>query len=147
MLLTENVTLKNSPRNQDRAYFPLYTTLVRSDQEWLSLLVTMKFGKFKIYQRRLIFVIPGDQEGLFKLAVQLSNSVIYNTANMFCWFIWQISDIGIALTTRSHQQSKVTAVIRFKIPFSVTNLNSPSWSPRSINITCITKNVFNVISS
>jgi hypothetical protein len=27
MLPTENVTLKNSPRNQDRAYFPLYTTL------------------------------------------------------------------------------------------------------------------------
>jgi hypothetical protein len=30
---------------------------IRSDQELLSLLVTMKFGKFKIYQRRLIFVI------------------------------------------------------------------------------------------
>jgi hypothetical protein len=29
MLPTENVTLKNSPRNQDRAYFPLYTTLVK----------------------------------------------------------------------------------------------------------------------
>jgi hypothetical protein len=27
MLPTENVTLKNFPRNQDRAYFPLYTTL------------------------------------------------------------------------------------------------------------------------
>jgi hypothetical protein len=33
---------------------------------------------------------------------------------MFCWFILQISDIGIALTTRSHQQPEVTPVIRFK---------------------------------
>jgi hypothetical protein len=31
---------------------------------------------------------------------------------MFCWFIWQISDIGIALTTTSHQQPEVTPVIR-----------------------------------
>jgi hypothetical protein len=45
---------------------------------------------------------------------------------MFCWFILQISDVGIALTTTSHQQPKVTPVIRFKIQFSVTNLNSPS---------------------
>jgi hypothetical protein len=34
---------------------------------------------------------------------------------MFCWFICQISDVGIALTTTSHQQPKVTPVIRFKI--------------------------------
>jgi hypothetical protein len=33
--------------------------------------------------------------------------------------------IGIALTTTSHQQPEVTSVIRFKIRFSVTNLNSP----------------------
>jgi hypothetical protein len=45
---------------------------------------------------------------------------------MFRWFILQISDIGIALTTTSHQQSEVTPVIRFKIRSSVTNLNSPS---------------------
>jgi hypothetical protein len=44
---------------------------------------------------------------------------------MFCWFILQISDIGIALTTTSHQQPEVTPVIRFKIRSSVTNLNSP----------------------
>jgi hypothetical protein len=30
---------------------------LRCDQEWLSLLVTMKFGKFEIYQQRFIFVI------------------------------------------------------------------------------------------
>jgi hypothetical protein len=45
---------------------------------------------------------------------------------MFCWFILQISDVGIASTTTNHQQPKVTPVIRFKIQFSVTNLNSPS---------------------
>jgi hypothetical protein len=51
----------------------------------------MKFGKFKIYQRRLIFVIPGDQEGLFKLAVQLRNffnSVIYNTATGYVLLVY-----------------------------------------------------------
>jgi hypothetical protein len=37
---------------------------------------------------------------------------------MFCWFILQISDIGIALTTTSHQQPEVTPVIRSR----VTNL-------------------------
>jgi hypothetical protein len=45
---------------------------------------------------------------------------------MFCWFILQISDIAIALTTTGHQQQEVTPVIRFKIRSSVTNLNSPS---------------------
>jgi hypothetical protein len=62
MLPTENLTLKNSPRNQDRAYFPLYTTL-----------------------------IPGDREGLFKLAVQLRkffNSVIYNTATGYVLLVY-----------------------------------------------------------
>jgi hypothetical protein len=34
--------------------------------------------------------------------------------------------IGTALTMTSHQQPEVTPVIRFKIRFSVTNLNSPS---------------------
>jgi hypothetical protein len=53
---------------------------------------------------------------------------------MFCWFIWQISDVGIALTTTSHQQPKVTPVIQFKIQFSVTNLNSPIWSPRRLTM-------------
>jgi hypothetical protein len=44
-----------------------------------------KIGFLRIY----FFNLPGDQEGLFKLAVQLRkffNSVIYNTP-MFCWFI------------------------------------------------------------
>jgi hypothetical protein len=45
---------------------------------------------------------------------------------MFYWFILQISDIGIALTTKSHQQPEVIPVIRFKIRSSITNLNSPS---------------------
>jgi hypothetical protein len=45
---------------------------------------------------------------------------------MFCWFILQISDIGIALTTTGHQQPEDTPVIRFKIRSRVTNLNSPS---------------------
>jgi hypothetical protein len=43
---------------------------------------------------------------------------------MFCWLILQISDIGIALTTTSHQQLEVTPVIRFKIRSSVTNLKN-----------------------
>jgi hypothetical protein len=33
---------------------------------------------------------------------------------MFCWFIWQISDIGIALTTTSHQQPEVTLLYDLK---------------------------------
>jgi hypothetical protein len=36
------------------------------------------------------FHVPGDQEGLFKLAVQLRkffNSVITLQLDMFCWFI------------------------------------------------------------
>jgi hypothetical protein len=73
---------------------------------------------------------PGDQEGLFKLAVQLRffliRLFITLQLDMFCWFILQISDIGIALTTTSHQQPEVTPLIRFKIRSSVTNLNSPS---------------------
>jgi hypothetical protein len=43
---------------------------------------------------------------------------------MFCWFILQISDIGIA--NDKPPQPEVTPVIRFKIRSSVTNLNSPS---------------------
>jgi hypothetical protein len=30
---------------------------LRCDQEWLSLLVTIKFSKFEIYHQRFIFVI------------------------------------------------------------------------------------------
>jgi hypothetical protein len=50
----------------------------------------MQFGKFEIYHQRFIFV-PGDQEGLFKLAVQLRkffNSVIYNTATGYVLLVY-----------------------------------------------------------
>jgi hypothetical protein len=48
-------------------------------------------------------------------AISLSKTVSLLQLDMFCWFISQISDIGIALTTTSHQQPEVTPVIRFKI--------------------------------
>jgi hypothetical protein len=41
-----------------------------------------------LFKSHNIRVIPGDQEGLFKLAVQLRkffNSVIYNTATGLCF--------------------------------------------------------------
>jgi hypothetical protein len=48
---------------------------------------------YEIYHRKNKYNLPGDQEGLFKLAVQLRiffNSVIYIITlqlDMFCWFI------------------------------------------------------------
>jgi hypothetical protein len=47
--------------------------------------------KYKINKQNLINIIPGDQEGLFKLAVQLRkffNSVIYNTATIALPLWW-----------------------------------------------------------
>jgi hypothetical protein len=64
-----------------------------------------------------MYILPGDQEGLFKLVVQLRkffNSVIYNTATGYLCFVGlfdKISDIGISLITTSHQQPEVTPVI------------------------------------
>jgi hypothetical protein len=58
-------------------------------------LVNFKFAKFHCHQQTQSFLItpyiPGDQEGLFKLAVQLRkifNSVIYNTATGYVLLVY-----------------------------------------------------------
>jgi hypothetical protein len=52
MLPTENVTLKNSPRNQDRAYFPLYTTLDKT-----KFTLEVSFFLQQLYKKKLSFEI------------------------------------------------------------------------------------------
>jgi hypothetical protein len=55
-------------------------------------LIGEKLTKIKlIHMCMFMFYIPGDQEGLFKLAVQLrtfSNSVIYNTATGYVLLVY-----------------------------------------------------------
>jgi hypothetical protein len=83
-------------------------------------------------KNKTIQLLSGDQEGLFKLAVQLRkcfNSVIYNTATGYVLLVYLTNICRYSINNdkpSTTQQPKVTPVIRFKIQFSVTNLNSPS---------------------
>jgi hypothetical protein len=47
---------------------------IRCDQEWLNLLVTMKFCKFEIYHQRFIFVISTNLTGITKNVLNVVSS-------------------------------------------------------------------------
>jgi hypothetical protein len=68
-------------------------------------------------------VLPGDQEGLFKLAIQLRTFFIriFTTLqlDMFCGSIWQISDVALITTKWYVIKVKINGKKKSKLEFGI----------------------------